>query len=59
MTLIVPWLLAASSVFVPGFQHTALMNWLLSWLVLAGALPTGSVGSAEKTRLATGFDIIL
>ena len=59
MTLIVPWLLAASSVSVSGFQQTALMNWLLSCAPLAGAVPRGSAEGAEKTRFATGLDIIL
>ena len=46
-----PVLLAASSSCDAGFQHTALMNWLMSWGV------AGAAGGAANRRCASGLDI--
>ena len=46
-----PWLFAASSVRAPGFQHTALMNWLPS----AEACPPRPLPGLENSRLAIGL----
>lgn len=51
MTFTLPWLFAASSVGLLGFQHTALMNWEVS-LRDAELEP-------EKWRLAMGLDMDL